>query len=260
MCAGSGRREGFASRRASWWSRRNEADYDPAVGRLELGGEPRWKYRGRPGQAQNVVLNRDRRAMSATGGVRMELPAESFVMPEIAGGAFAPSGQSQDASGPVLIIADLLEVEPRSDGGDGQAVLMRGEVTIERGENRLRCNELRLWTEGKDHAPARAEAVGNVLIERGAERMRCEQADYDAAGASAVFSGGVEWDTPDRSGSADRVLLDLAENRHRAEGGVRMRFAQSGGSWVAWLTPEAEADSTDGRTVERVARRGRGGD
>jgi lipopolysaccharide export system protein LptA len=86
---------------------------------------------------------------------------------------------------------------------------------------------------------AQTKAVGKVLIERGAEWLRCEQADYDVAGAAAVFDGGVEWHTPARSGSANRVLLDLAENRHRAEGGVRMRFVQSGESWVEWMTPEA---------------------
>jgi lipopolysaccharide export system protein LptA len=221
----------------------SEADYDPAAGRLELGGEPRWQYRGRPGQAQRVVLDRDRRAMSATGGVRMELPGESFVMPEFAGSAFGPSRQGQTPSGPVLIIAEVLEVEPRGDGVDGQAIVLRGEVSIEQGENRVRCNELRLWTEGRDMA--QTAAAGNVLIERGAEWLRCERADYDAAAAAAAFGGGVEWHTPARSGSADRVLLDLAENRHRAEGAVRMRFLQSGESWVEWMRPEAGAGTSD---------------
>lgn len=228
-----------------------QADYDPVAGQLELDGDPRWEYRQRPGRARKVVLNRDRQTLSAAGEVRMELPSESFSMPTLPGGRNLVRRESEGA-GVVRVMAERLEVEPRLDGGNGQRVLLQREVVIEQGTNRLRCEEFRLHTEGEGHVVARAEAMGKVVIERGIERLTCELADYDAGGASAAFSGGVRWQGEGRSGAAERVWLDLAESRHRAEGGVRMRFERGGESWAGWLTPEG--------SVERAGEGEEGGD
>jgi lipopolysaccharide export system protein LptA len=218
-----------------------QADYDPVAGQLELEGDPRWVYRQRPGRARKVVLNRDRQALSAAGEVRMELPSESFSVPRLPGGRDLV-GRESEGAGVVRVMAERLEVEPRSDGGNGQRVLLQRGVVIEQGTNRLRCEEFRLHTEGDGHALARAEAMGNVVIERGMERLTCELADYDAGGASAAFSGGVDWQGDGRSGAAKRVWLDLAEGRYRADGGVRMRFERGGESWAGWLTPEGSVE------------------
>jgi lipopolysaccharide export system protein LptA len=228
-----------------------EAVYEPAEGRLTLTGEPHWVFRQRPGRARVVVLDRDRRAFSAEGEVRMELPAESFSVPAFSG-VKTNAVRGAQGEGPVLVLADRMTAEPQPGQTNRHNVVLRGGVTIQQGEGRLRSREFLVQTEGEEHTVRRAEATGEVTIERGLERMSCERAEYDAAGAYAEFSGGVGWQTRDRSGSADRVWLDLAENHYRAEGAVRMRFEQAGGSWGGWLLPGEETGS-DGTGVSEGA-------
>jgi lipopolysaccharide export system protein LptA len=230
----------------------SEALYHPTTGRLELTGDPRWVFRQRPGRAQEVVLDRDRRALSAVGEVRMELPASSFVLPAGLGGEAVGLGKA-DGGEPVRLAADRLDVQPQPGETDRHRVILLGGVLVEQKEGRLRCHELLVLTKGSEHALDRVEATGGVVIERGLERMSCQRAEYDGAGALAEFSGGVEWQTEGESGAAERVWLDLAEKRYRAEGGVRMRFEQVDESWMVGLVPaggkEGVGDDRGGEAV-----------
>ena len=222
------------------------ADYLPATEQLELEGDPKWVFRGRPGRAEKVVVDRARLSLSAVGGVQMELPAETFAMPAISGTMNARTRvMESDKAEPVRLVADRMDVQRQPGEIDRHEVVLRGGVTMEQGDGRLKCEELLVETKGNENAVSRAEATGDVLFEQGSDRMGCRRAEYDAAGAFAEFSGGVEWQTQARSGSAERVRVDLAENRYRAEGGVRMRFEQIDESWTGWLVPDGARESGD---------------
>lgn len=148
------------------------ADYDPLAGRLELTGNPRWVYRERPGYAQRIVLYRDQRKGSATGGTRMELPPGSMVLPAVSPGGVAVGSGAEPAAEPVTIAAQTLELEPLDDASEQQLVLLKGEVSVQQGESRMRSDELRVIVHGTRHSLERAKATGNVHMVRGADRMK----------------------------------------------------------------------------------------
>jgi lipopolysaccharide export system protein LptA len=229
------------------------AIYEPASGRLELTGNPHWVFRQRPGRARMVVLDRNRQAFSADGEVEMELPSEAFVLPELRMGR-APAQRSGDRSETVRVTADRMDAGPEPGQTNRHNIALRGGVSIQQGEGRLESREFLVQTEGQEHAVRRAEAEGEVRIARGVEWMSCERAEYDAAGAHAQFSGGVKWESEDRSGAADRVWLDLAEDHHWADGGVRMRFEQEEEVIGAWLTPGESEGVTGAAEAEGAPR------
>jgi lipopolysaccharide export system protein LptA len=216
------------------------AAYAPASGRLQLTGNPRWLFRQRPGRAREVELDRERQAFSATGDVQMELPAEALALPELRMGQ-SPAPRAKPGDEPVHVRAERMDAGPEAGETNRHTVVLRGEVAIEQGDVRLRCREFLLRTEGQEHRAQRAEAEGAVRIDRGSEWMSCDRAEYDAAGAYAQFTGAVKWEGDKRSGSANRVWLDLAEDHHWADGGVRMRFEQENEFLGAWLAPEADS-------------------
>ncbi len=213
------------------------ADYQPADGRLELEGNPQWVFRGRPGRADRVILDRGHRSLGATGGVEMELPAGSFILPALPGAVVAEA--HPETAEAVRVTADQMDVTSQPGETNRQSIVLRGNVRVEQKGDHLSCRELEVRIEGEEHAIDRVEARQEVVIEREMERVRCQQAEYDARDAAVELSGGVEWESSGRSGEAERVRLDLSENAYLAEGGVRMRFDQKGEFWNRLLVPEA---------------------
>jgi lipopolysaccharide export system protein LptA len=82
-----------------------------------------------------------------------------------------------------------------------------------------------------------ATAEGHVTLRQGAAEVVANQATFDAAADTVVFTGDPRWRLDDRSGSADRLSIALQSRIERAEGRVMMQAPAGLLGGRTWLMP-----------------------
>lgn len=139
-------------------------------------------------------------------------------------GAFAQGAQvafgglKQDASLPVEVTADALEVN-QSDG----SAIFTGNVLIGQGDMRLSATKVRVEynaTGGID----RMHATGNVILVSGGEAAEAAEAVYTIETASVVMTGNVILTQGQNALSGQKLLVDLTTGTGRMEGRVSTIF------------------------------------
>ncbi|WP_236626170.1 lipopolysaccharide transport periplasmic protein LptA [Actibacterium mucosum] len=137
------------------------------------------------------------------------------------GAQVAFGGLKQDASLPVEVTADSLEVNQ----ADGSAVFT-GNVLIGQGEMRLSADKVRVeynTSGGID----KMHAMGKVLLVSGGEAAEANEAVYTIETASIVMTGSVILTQGDNALSGQTLTVDLASGTGRMEGRVSTVFNPS---------------------------------
>ena len=216
------------------------AAYDTATDLLELSGAPLWRMGRRAGHADQVVVDRRRRHLKATGNVAVTLPAEALA----ADGAWLPQDRSErGAVQPELktiqVLADEGEFQPEAAGTNVTLGVFRGNVRVRNERGQLACERLTVATLGRDYQVQTMIAEQNIIIEQGKSRVTCTRAEYAAQAGAVELTGRPTWRMGEREGESDRLWLDLRNKTYRAIGQVKMRLPAGALGSSAWLLPVA---------------------
>ena len=227
------------------------ATYESATGLVELRDSPRWRMGSREGRADQVVVDRRRRHVQATGNVAATLPAETLA----ADGAWLPEDRSERRAverelKPIQVLADEGEFQPEAARSDVTLGVFRGNVRVRNDRGQLACERLTVATWGRDYQVQTLVAEQDVVVEQGKNRVTCARAEYVARAGTVELTGRPLWRLGEREGESDRLWLDSRNQAYRAIGQVRMRLpADELGSSV-WLSPRPGARAVQGAVTE----------
>jgi lipopolysaccharide export system protein LptA len=230
------------------------AAYDTATDLLELSGSPLWRMGGRAGHADQVVVDRRRRHLKATGDVAVTLPAEALA----ADGAWLPQERSerggvQPELKPIQVLADEGEFQPEAAGTNVTLGVFRGNVRVRNERGQLACERLTVATLGRDYQVQTMIAEQNIIIEQGKSRVTCTRAEYAAQAGAVELTGRPTWRIGEREGESDRLWLDLRNKTYRAIGQVKMRLPAGALGSSAWLLPVAATRKAESAATEAAA-------
>jgi lipopolysaccharide export system protein LptA len=142
--------------------------------------------------------------------------------PALAQGTAVPfGGLEHDASLPVEVSADRLEVDQK----DGSAVFS-GSVVVGQGTMRLSAERVRVEYAASGGGDAtgriqRMHATGDVVLVNGAEAAEAQEAVYTIDSARIVMTGGVILTQGRNALSGDRFVVNLNDGSGVMEGRVR---------------------------------------
>lgn len=150
----------------------------------------------------------------------------------LAQGAEVPFGQQHDASQPVEITSDRLDL----DQAAGTAVFT-GTVRVGQGELRLAADRVEVFYTEVGGAAAgsgsgqveRMVANGNVTLSNGAEAAEAERAVYEVAAGTIDMEGDVLLTQGANALSSQRLRIDLNAGTGRLEGRVQTIFVPGAG-------------------------------
>jgi lipopolysaccharide export system protein LptA len=137
-------------------------------------------------------------------------------------GQQVPFGDSHDASQPVEITADRLDL----DQSAGTAVFTGG-VRVGQGVLRLAADRVEVfYDEGGEQSGTvrRMVATGNVTLSNGAEAAESERATYDVATGLVEMEGDVLLTQGQNALSSQHLSIDLNAGTGRLEGRVQTIF------------------------------------
>ena len=137
-------------------------------------------------------------------------------------GQQVPFGESHDASQPVEITADRLDL----DQAAGSAVFVGG-VKVGQGVLRLAADRVEVfYDEGGEQSGTvrRMVATGNVTLSNGEEAAEAERATYEVATGQVEMEGDVLLTQGQNAMSSERLLIDLNAGTGRLEGRVQTIF------------------------------------
>jgi lipopolysaccharide export system protein LptA len=147
----------------------------------------------------------------------------------LAQGAEVPfGGLSHDASLPVEITADTLEL----DQAAGTA-LFTGTVKVGQGTLRMAADRMEVFYAGEPGsgtgAIERMQADGNVTLSNGTEAAESARATYEVATGIIEMEGDVLLTQGANALSSERLRIDLNAGKGALEGRVRTIFVPSSG-------------------------------
>ncbi len=138
-------------------------------------------------------------------------------------GTTVPFGSKHDASQPVEITSDALQLDQ-----EGGTALFTGKVRVGQGQMRLAADQLKVfYIEGADGARGqvdRMEARGNVTLSNGTEAAEGQSADYAVATGLVDMSGDVLLTQGQNALSSDKLHIDLNGGTAQLDGRVRTIF------------------------------------
>ena len=136
------------------------------------------------------------------------------------GAQVAFGGLKQDASLPVEIVADQLQISQ----ADGSA-MFSGNVEIGQGDMRITAGQVQvLYTAGDGDSTgqiSRLIATGGVTVVNGSEAAEAARAEYSISGQSITMSGDVILTQGSNALSAERMVINLGNGTASMEGRVR---------------------------------------
>jgi lipopolysaccharide export system protein LptA len=144
--------------------------------------------------------------------------------------ALASAAQPPPAAGePVRIYSRRLTLEPA-------VAVFRDEVRVEDPQGRLTCERLTARFTDPDWRLQTLAAEEQVQLQSGELGGQAGRALYTTASDLLELSGAPSWRMGDRSGSAERVVMDRAQQRVKATGRVVLNLPATalttGGSWL----------------------------
>lgn len=138
-------------------------------------------------------------------------------------GTTVPFGEGHDASQPVEITSDSLELDQA-----GGTALFTGTVRVGQGAFRLAADQLRVFyvegTAGAQGRVDRMEATGNVTLSNGSEAAQGASAVYDVTSGEVEMSGDVLLTQGPNALSSEKLRIDLDAGSARLDGRVRTIF------------------------------------
>lgn len=177
-------------------------------------------------RSEAVDMTSTKRAARRLGAVAALALAAALAAAGVASaqaGATPFAGFKHDASQPIQVAADSLEVRNADN-----AAIFRGNVVVAQGVVRLKANTLEVrYRRGgggqpQDGAIDRLRATGDVLISNGKETAKANAADYDVAEGVIVLTGDVLLAQNDNAIKAEKLTIDLATGRAVMGGGGRV--------------------------------------
>jgi lipopolysaccharide export system protein LptA len=139
-----------------------------------------------------------------------------------AGAQQVPFGESHDASQPVEITSERLDL----DQAAGTAVFT-GNVKVGQGALRLAADRVEVFYEqgGEQSGTVRRMvAIGNVTLSNGEEAAEAERATYEVATGLVEMEGDVLLTQGQNALSSERLSIDLDAGTGRLEGRVQTIF------------------------------------
>ena len=133
-----------------------------------------------------------------------------------------PFGESHDASQPVEITSDRLDL----DQATGTAVFSGG-VRVGQGALRLAADRVEVFYDegGSASGTVRSmKATGNVTLSNGTEAAEAERATYDVAAGKVEMEGDVLLTQGKNALSSQRLNIDLNAGTGQLEGRVQTIF------------------------------------
>ncbi|TPE52573.1 LptA/OstA family protein [Amaricoccus solimangrovi] len=138
-------------------------------------------------------------------------------------GTTVPFGRSHDATQPVEITSDALQLDQA-----GGTALFTGTVKVGQGELRLAADRLKVFyvagTAGAQGTVERMEAEGNVTLANGSEAASGDRAVYEVATGLVDMSGDVLLTQGPNALSSQTLHIDLNGGTAQLEGRVRTIF------------------------------------
>jgi lipopolysaccharide export system protein LptA len=141
---------------------------------------------------------------------------------QAASGQRVPFGDSHDATQPVEITSDRLDL----DQAAGSAVFTGG-VKVGQGVLRLAADRVEVfYDEGGEQSGTvrRMVATGNVTLSNGEEAAEAERATYEVATGLVEMEGDVLLTQGQNALSSERLSIDLNAGTGRLEGRVQTIF------------------------------------
>jgi lipopolysaccharide export system protein LptA len=138
-------------------------------------------------------------------------------------GTSVPFGTSHDASAPVEITSDSLNLDQA-----GGTALFQGSVKVGQGALRLAADQVKVFyvqgEGGGQGTVERMEAEGNVTLSNGAEAARSSRATYQVASGQVQMEGDVVLTQGQNALSSEKLDIDLNTGTARLDGRVRTIF------------------------------------
>lgn len=131
----------------------------------------------------------------------------------------ALGGLNADPGEPVEITADALTVDQ-----DSRSATFQGNVVIGQGGLRMAAGTVSVVYDEATGQIARLSASGGVTLVTETEAAEAETADYDLTTGLLTMTGDVLLTQGASALSADRMVVNLADNTARMDGRVRTVF------------------------------------
>lgn len=151
-------------------------------------------------------------------------------------GTEVPFGKSHDASAPVEITSDSLQLDQA-----GGTALFQGTVRVGQGPLRLAADQVRVFyaqgTGGAQGAVDRMEAEGNVTLSNGTEAAQASRAVYQIASGQVRMEGDVVLTQGQNALSSQNLDIDLNRGTARLDGRVRTIFTPNATAAPARVAP-----------------------